>query len=66
LGYIPTVSGRVLGVKSSSQEAQMPQAISPFHEQAEDFGTFVVRERAREAQRDRRDDKIERPSENTD
>jgi hypothetical protein len=44
----------------------MPQPLSPFHEQAEDFGAFVIRERTRDAERDRRDDKVERPSENTD
>jgi hypothetical protein len=44
----------------------MPHAISPFHDQAEDFGTFVVRERTRDARRDHRDDQVERPSENTD
>jgi hypothetical protein len=44
----------------------MPQPLTPFHQQAEDVGSFVISDRARDADRDRRDDRIERPSENTD
>jgi hypothetical protein len=41
-------------------------ALTPFHQQAEDVGTFLTEDRARDAQRDRRNDSRARPSENTD
>jgi hypothetical protein len=44
----------------------MAQPNTPFHQQAEDFGAFVVRERAREAERSRREEPVEGPSENAD
>jgi hypothetical protein len=43
------------------------ESLIPFHQQAEDVGTYVLAERAREAERARPEEKPhERPSENTD
>jgi len=44
----------------------MSDAIAPFHQQAEDFGAFVIRDRARDAARRARDEEAEGPSENAD
>jgi hypothetical protein len=41
-------------------------APAPFHQQAEDVGTFLAQDRARDAQRNGRDKSQEGPSENTD
>lgn len=38
----------------------------PFHQQAEDHGTYALAERAREADHARPEDRPEGPSENTD
>ncbi len=38
----------------------------PFHQYAEDHGTYVLAERAREADHARPEDPLEGPSENTD
>jgi hypothetical protein len=44
----------------------MPQAPTPFHQQAEEIGSFLRRERAREAELDQRPGRVQGPSENTD
>jgi hypothetical protein len=44
----------------------MPANIAPFHEQAEEFGKFVLEARAREAERSERRECPTGPSENTD
>ncbi len=44
----------------------MSDQLIPFHKQAEDIGTFVIKERAREAAESRRDDATPGPSENID
>jgi hypothetical protein len=47
-----------------------PNPLAPFHQQAEDVGTFVIRDRARDAEHqpreDTREDKVQGPSENAD
>ncbi|MGO9974324.1 MAG: hypothetical protein ACLP01_16285 [Solirubrobacteraceae bacterium] len=40
--------------------------IAPFHEYADEIGTFVFQERAREAELNRQDYQVELPSENYD
>jgi len=42
------------------------ESLSPFHQQAEDEGTYVLAERALEADRARAEGPPEGPSENTD
>jgi hypothetical protein len=42
------------------------ESLIPFHQQAEDEGTYVLAERAREAERARPVELPEPPSENTD
>lgn len=42
------------------------ESLIPFHQQAEDEGTYVLAERAREAERARPVELPERPSENAD
>jgi hypothetical protein len=42
------------------------ESLIPFHQQAEDEGTYVLAERAREAARVRAEEPPEGPSENTD
>jgi Domain of unknown function (DUF1876) len=42
------------------------ESLIPFHEQAQDEGTYVLAERAREADRARPKEPLERPSENSD
>ena len=42
------------------------QALTPFHQQAEDIGRFLAEDRARDAQLNDRDDFPIGPSENTD
>ena len=42
------------------------ESLIPFHQQAEDEGTYVLAERAREAERARSMELPEPPSENTD
>ncbi len=44
----------------------MPEYLIPFHKQAEDVGTFVLSDRARDAEQSRRDEPLVGPSENTD
>jgi len=44
----------------------MPGIPTPFHQQAEDIGRFLVEDRARDARRNHRDDVPQGPSENTD
>ncbi|MGO9750175.1 MAG: hypothetical protein ACLP8S_09375 [Solirubrobacteraceae bacterium] len=44
----------------------MPATLTPFHEYAEDIGEFLAEDRAREAERNRRQESAEGPSENTD
>ncbi|HUO72812.1 MAG TPA: hypothetical protein VMU39_18740 [Solirubrobacteraceae bacterium] len=44
----------------------MFETLIPFHKQAEDVGTFLAQERAREAKRSERPEPIIGPSENTD
>ena len=44
----------------------MPETLAPFHQQAEDVGTFVIEDRSRDAERVKRDEIPEGPSENTD
>ena len=39
---------------------------APFHQQAEDVGTFLAEDRARDPQEDHRDDSLDGPTENTD
>jgi len=43
-----------------------PNPLAPFHQQAEDVGAFVIRDRARDAERQPREDKVQGPSENAD
>jgi hypothetical protein len=43
-----------------------PETLAPFHQQAEEVGAFVIRDRARDAERQPREVKVEGPSENTD
>jgi hypothetical protein len=42
------------------------ESLIPFHKQAEDEGTYVLAERAREAERARPEEPPELPSENAD
>jgi len=42
------------------------ESLIPFHQQAEDEGTYVLEERAREADRARLEEPLEGPTENTD
>ena len=42
------------------------ESLIPFHQQAEDVGTYVLDERAREADRARPEEPRERPSDNAD
>jgi hypothetical protein len=42
------------------------EAPTPFHQQADDIGSFLAEDRARDAQADDRDDFPTGPSENTD
>ncbi len=44
----------------------MPADPTPFHQYAEEIGRFLAEERARDAERERRQDPPEGPSENTD
>lgn len=44
----------------------MSEQLIPFHQQAEDVGTFLAVERAREDKQNRRDVTVEGPSENAD
>jgi hypothetical protein len=44
----------------------MVSALAPFHQQAEDVGTFVIEDRARDAKPSTREDSEDGPSENAD
>ncbi len=44
----------------------MSETLIPFHEHAEEIGTFLHDDRARDAERQRRERKIDGPSENID
>jgi hypothetical protein len=44
----------------------MLETLIPFHQQAEDIGTFLLTDRARDAELRRGDQQADGPSENTD
>jgi hypothetical protein len=44
----------------------MLETLTPFHQQAEEVGKFLVDERARDAERRRHEHRVDGPSENID